>query len=80
VRIFSDTVPGFPYTGAQLGRPGRAPWAIDFGGTRMVIDSDAPGQAYEVIRPFLHPDELDKLREEGLQAPSPAASPTATRP
>lgn len=66
VRIFSDT----------WGRDGPRPWAVEYGGRRMVIDSAAPWQAYQLILPYL--DEFTNMTRDGLdemiRPPVPTAS------
>lgn len=66
VRIFRDSRRG-------------ALWAVEYGTQKMVIDSAAPRQAYELIRPYF--DEFKKVGRDKFEemdvAPVPSPSPEA---
>jgi hypothetical protein len=70
VRIFSDAPPFID--------AGRVPWAVEYGGRQMVIDSAAPWKAFQPIRPYL--DELRSITQYELDAlirsPAPSLNPS----
>lgn len=44
--------------------PGHVPWAMEYGGKTFVIDSSAPDQALDRLRPFLKLEKLRRLARE----------------
>lgn len=64
VRIFTDILLG----------PMEKPWAVEYGGRQMLIDSSAPWRAYGLIRPYF--DEFRRQRTEEFREMNRALEPS----